>query len=136
MGYSDINFTRNKISYQSFMGSISKDMRRLEKEARSKAGTHVRKALRRVCSSLFGSDSNITKGVGKRDQKTVTLVGVGPPAQAAHLIEFGTEERFHSEDSKFGPNHPTGKIDAKPFVVPTYEAEAPAVKEILSKEWF
>jgi len=120
----------NILNYESFMGDISKDLHRYAKDAVRKAGKHVKSKLKQKSTQKFGASSNITKGIGSKFLKTTSIVGVGPPAHAAHLIEFGTDDRFQKS------GHPTGHIAPDPFVFPTYAEESPAVVAILSKEWF
>lgn len=131
------NFTKstrktsgNTLRYDGFMGGISKDLHKQAKRAITMASTHVMKKLKEKTTQKFGAGSNITKGVGKKMLKTTGIVGIGPPAQAAHLIEFGTDPRYKESGGY------TGYIVPDPFVIPTYVEEVPAVEKILSKEWF
>ena len=120
----------NTLKYESFLGDIDKEINAIARKRRIIAGNHVKKKLRQVASQKFGASSNITKGIGSKQLKTSSVVGVGPPAQAAHLIEFGTDERYQRK-GKY-----TGRIKKDPFVFPVYIAEAPEVERILSEEWF
>lgn len=118
------------LRYEGFLGDIDKEINKIARQRRIIAGNHVKKELRKVCVQKFGVDSGITKGIGSKQLKNTSIVGVGPPAQAAHLIEFGTDERYQRK-GKF-----TGRIKKDPFVFPVYVAEAPTVEKILSEEWF
>ena len=118
------------LRYESFLGDIDKEINAIARKKRIKAGNHVKEKLRQAATQKFGADSNIVEGIGSKQLKTTSIVGVGPPAQAAHLIEFGTDERYQRK-GKY-----TGKIKKDPFVFPVYIAETPEVERILSEEWF
>ena len=124
------SFSSAAVKYKSFLGDVEKEMSKVEKRQRVKAANRVRKELRKVTALKFGAGSDITKGVGSRNMKNTSIVGVGPPAQAAHLIEFGTDERYQLS-GKY-----TGRINPDPFVFPTYVKMVPEVRRILSEEWF
>jgi hypothetical protein len=112
------------------MGDIDKEINKAMRRQRIKAGNHVKRKLRARCREKFGAESNITKGIGSKHLKTATIVGVGPPAQAAHLVEFGTDERYQKNGKH------TGRIKKDPFVFPVYVEESGAVRKILEEEWF
>lgn len=130
MAYRNRKISGKNLRFESYLGDIEKEMNKQEKKARAKAGRHVRKKLKVKAVQRFGIDSDITKGIGLKNLPRVTLVGVGPPAQAMHLIEFGTDARF----TKSGKA--TGHVKAKPLIIPTLEEEAVTVGQILNKEWF
>lgn len=130
MARTNRKFTGKTLRYESFLGDIDKEMRKAERRQRIKAGRHVKKKLKEKCTDKFGADSDITKGIGSKNLKTSTIVGIGPPGQAAHLVEFGTDERYQQSGKH------TGRIIADPFVFPVYVAETPKVVSILREEWF
>ena len=130
VGYTNKKFKAKNLLYESFLADIDREMNKAARRQRTKAGKHVKKKLKQKTTQKFGADSNITKGIGLKNLKKTTIVGVGPPAQAAHLIEFGTDERYH-ESGKY-----TGRIKADPFMIPVYREESPVVQQILAKEWF
>lgn len=120
---------KNTFKLELNFGDVQKEIDKTEKKKRAKATKHVAKVLKQNASSKFGTDSNITKGIGHINEKFESKVGVGPPAYHAHLVEFGTDSRY----TKGGK--PTGYIKADPFMIPTFEEEAAAVERILYEEW-
>jgi HK97 gp10 family phage protein len=120
----------SSFKFKSFIKEIDKKMDKEERHARTEAAKHVRKRLKDVSISRFGRNSNITKGIGYKNLKKSTVVGVGTPGNHAHLIEFGTDDRY----TKAGK--PAGHVTANPFVIPTFEEEKDKIIEILRKEWF
>ena len=134
MAYMNKNFSGKNFKYESFMGDIIKDMNKAERQQRTKAAKHVKKKLKQKTTQKFSADSNITKGIGYKNLKRTSIVGVGPPAQAAHLIELGTDERYHKTGRQKGKY--TGRIKADPFIFPVFREETNAVIQILSEEWF
>lgn len=139
MAYSNYRISSGNLKYESYLKDIDKEINKVSRRQRLKAGRYVKKKLREKSVQRFGADSNITKGIGSKNLKAVTIVGIGPPAQAAHLIEFGTDTRYHGQNSKMnkgGKRWYTGHVKAKPFVEPTYRESAPRVQAILSEEWF
>lgn len=119
-----------KLSLETYGKDVIKEMRKAERRQRTKAARYMHKKLKQEAQSRFGAESDITKGVVYRHDKEASLVGMGPPAYAAHLIEFGTDSRY----TKSGK--PTGYIRADPFVFPTFDREAAATIQILSEAWF
>jgi hypothetical protein len=81
---------------------------------------------------------NLVKGIlyVNDDKHHESKVGVGPPAHHAHLMEFGTQNRtvLNYRGVK-GKQKNVGRVLPHPFVQPTFEEEAGAVKEILSERW-
>lgn len=64
------------------------------------------------------------------------IVGMGPPAHHAHLLEFGTVPRtVKNWKGKKGQSHTSGRVLPRPFMGPTFQEEAPAVERILSGAW-
>lgn len=118
------------VKFTSFLDEIEKEMGRAEKEQRKEAARYLRKQLKSVAKEKFGSQSDITAGVRYANYRDFSEVGMGKPAYHAHLIEFGTDNRF----TKAGKS--TGYIKADPFVFPTFNREKNAVIDIMSKMWF
>lgn len=128
----------NKSTYKSFVKDIFSDMKEIESETLREASKHVRKKMKKKVSKKVKSMpgmppglnvGNLKKGIKFEIQKSfigkVAFVGVGPPAQHAHLLEFGTIERH----TKKGVSK--GKVLARPFVIPTFDEESEAVKRIM-----
>jgi len=57
------------------------------------------------------------------------LVGVGPPAQHAHLLEFGTQER-HTKSGKY-----TGRVLRRPFLLSTFLEESDNIRKMMGISW-
>lgn len=124
-----------KLDFKSHIKQIEKDMAAAEKKQRAKAARFLDGKLKETATQRFGSNSDITKGVDHRNDKTESKVGVGPKAYAAHLIEFGTDKRFTTKGIGSGAKG-TGFIKADPFVFPTFEENASEVVNIMSEVWF
>ena len=119
-----------KVSFHSYLKDIQRDLDKFERKARMKAARFLKKKLKEKTTSLFGASSNITKGINHKHTKFSSLVGFGPKAYAAHLIEFGTDSRF----KKSGKG--TGHIAANPWIFRTMESNSLAVMKILQEAWF
>jgi len=75
-------------------------------------------------------------GVYHKNEKKRSLVGYGPDAYHAHLIEFGTDQRFvKNYRGKPGVRKGVGRMEKRPILQPVLESEAGAVKRILSETW-
>ena len=118
------------LKFTSYVSKVQKEMEAAEKKQRAKAAKYLTDRLKDEASLKFGAGSSMVKGVGHRNDKDESRVGMGPPAYSAHLIEFGTDSRF----TKSGKA--TGHIQAKPFIFPLFDREAGAVTQILQEEWF
>lgn len=117
------------ITLKSYFGKVQKELDKSERKVRTKAARHVTKVLKSKAKTRYGKDSNYYKGIGYKNYKDVTKVGVGPPAFHAHLIEFGTDPRYTTAGKS------TGKMPEAPLIIPTFEAEKEAVANILITEW-
>lgn len=125
--------------FTSYLKSIESDLRKSQKRALKRAALHlkkkVREKLRNVSPSAPGQppgkvSGDLLKGIGTKSLKDSELIGAGPPAQHAHLLEFGTKDRTVKKSGKM-----VGHVKPRPFLGPTFEAEAENVKEILSEKW-
>lgn len=128
----------NKNTYKSFVNEVFSDMKEIENETLREAAKHVRNKMKKKVSKKVPSSpgmppglnvGNLKKGIRFEIKKSimgkVAFVGLGPPAQHGHLLEFGTIERY----TKKGV--PKGKVLARPFVIPTFDEESEAVKRIM-----
>lgn len=137
-----------KVSFVSNLNSIVKDIKASDKRNRTEAAKYLVKKIRAKIStkSFDGVHSkpgetpyvlsgNLKKGIGYEHVKgeDKTKVGAGSPGWYAHILEFGTSERI--ETTKGGKTRTTGKIIARPFILPTFDEEKEAVEDILSKNW-
>src|SRR5690606_24660187 len=132
---------RNQVVIKSFAKQIEKDLKKARRVKLQKVGQHVRKAIRDKIKHKRISQpgeppgrfsGNLYKGIGyqvKPDDEEV-LVGAGPPAYHAHLLEFGTEQRTVEKTGK-----DAGRVEARPFLLPTFEEEKDEIERILSEEW-
>lgn len=121
--------------YQSFVKDVFSDIVKIEKNTLKEAAQHVRKKMRKKVSKKGKSfpgmppgknTGNLRKGIkyAIRDRDSA-LIGLGPPAQHGHLLEFGTSVRY----TKNGVSK--GQVLPRPFVRPTFEEEADAVNKIM-----
>lgn len=133
--------TKTKISFKSFAKQIERDLKKGRREKLKKAGQHVQKAIKEKVKTKRISQpgeppgrfsGNLYKGIGYqvKPEDEEVLVGARPPAYHAHLLEFGTEQRTVEKTGK-----DAGKVEARPFIFPTFEEEKEEVKRILSEEW-
>ena len=133
------------LKYQNFSKSIITDFKKKEKSATTKAAQHVKKKMKEKVSNSGlsqpgqppGKDTgDLQKGIDYQPISHAVLVGVGPPAYHAHLLEFGTQMRtvknYHGKD---GVQVSSGRVEPRPFVFPTFEEETPEVERILSEKW-
>jgi HK97 gp10 family phage protein len=125
-------------SLKSSLKMIEKEISIAERKLRNRAAIHVRDRIREKISgpgpSAAGSppgkhSGNLKKGIRIKDLGQETLVGAMAPAWHAHLLEFGTDERF----LKSGKS--VGGVKPRPFIFPTFEEEKSNVQQILSEAW-
>lgn len=69
---------------------------------------------------------------GRRRPKGEVEVFIGSDAPHAHLLEFGTTQRFYK--TKTGKSKSTGSINATPFLRPAWDATKKQAKDILFSE--
>ncbi|MBN1604620.1 MAG: HK97 gp10 family phage protein [Chitinispirillaceae bacterium] len=132
----------SKFKFTSYLKDVQRDLDKGEKRNRKKAAAHLVSKLKENLSKEYPAGTasppgaapglvsgDYKKGIGSKDIGNATLVGVGPPAYHAHLLEFGTEDRF-TKDGTF-----RGRVEPRPVVYPTFEAEADEVKKILSEPY-
>lgn len=133
-------------SFYSEIEKVIKDIEKGEFNARKRAAQHLRKKMRQKVSSKTKSASgnppgrgtgNLRKGIIYVNGKERTKVGVGPPAQHAHLLEFGTEERYVKKinGKKLSKPKYVGRVLPRPFVFPTFDEERTTVERIMSETW-
>jgi len=129
----------NKSFYKSFVKDVSSDIDKLEGETLKEAAKHIRKKMKEKVSkktkSLPGmppgfNRGNLKKGIKYEITKSIytgktAFVGLGAPAQHGHLLEFGTAMRYTKKGVA------KGRVLPRPFVIPTFEEESEAVKNIM-----
>lgn len=132
---------KNQVVIKSFAKQIEKDLKKARRAKLQKAGQHVRKAIRDKIKYKRISQpgeppgrfsGNLYKGIKYevQEEEDAVLVGAGPPAYHAHLLEFGTERRTVGKTGK-----DAGRVEARPFLLPTFEEEKEEIERILSEEW-
>jgi hypothetical protein len=136
------------VRLESYIREVIRDIDKAEKRVRTKAAQHLFKKMKEKVNDQYfkGYHSipgeppgkmtgNLQKGIGAKDidSQYKTLVGVGPPAHHAHLLEFGTVERY--TPVKNGKTRRSGRVAPRPFVFPTIVEEAENVGKILSERW-
>lgn len=126
--------------YKSYLDKVLKDMDKAEKKNLKKAASHVAKKLRQKLKVTAGRSlpgqppgkvsGELIKGVRyKVINRDSALVGFGPPAYHAHLMEFGTRIR----KTKKGVNK--GHVLPRPALIPVFNEEAKNVINIMSEPW-
>jgi HK97 gp10 family phage protein len=128
---------------------IAKTISNLEKSQNKlldEAANHVKNAMKRKVSARGGSSKpgdpprrdsgDLYRGIKTAKRGDARLVGVGKPAQHAHLLEFGTGPRIVlNYAGKKGVRKDVGRVVPRPFMRPTFVEESDAVEKILSKAW-
>ncbi len=124
---------------------IIKEMSISERRSLIAAGSYLKKKLKEKVSSKGislpgnppGRDKgDLIKGIDYQPIEHAVLVGVGPPAYHAHLLEFGTQLRtVKNYRGHEGVEVSSGKIEPRPFLVPTFDEEVEEVEKILSENW-
>lgn len=129
----------NEFTIKSYIKDIEKEIQQAEREKLKKAAQHVHKKIRDKIKHRRISQpgeppgrysGNLYKGIGYSVGKDEAIVGTKPPANHAHLLEFGTEQRTVKKTGK-----DAGKVVARPFLLPTFDEEKETVKNILSEKW-
>jgi len=110
------------------MKDVFKDIEKAEKKVLKEAAVHVQLKMKEKAKNKFKKKTGaLLKGIGyKIIDRDTALVGAGPPAYHAHLLELGTMDR----KTKTGLSK--GRIIKTPFMIPTFEEESEAVKRIMS----
>lgn len=132
----------NKFSFTSYLKDVEKNIDAVKDVRLTKAAKHVAKKMREKASDVWEPGTGpmpgeppakrtgeLVKGIGYEAELGEMFVGVGKPASHAHLLEFGTEDRY---DKK---GHYKGRVAPRPFVYPTFEEESETVKKIMSESW-
>lgn len=125
-----------KMKFISNFNSVTKKIENTERKVRKKASSYLKKKLKQKVKKKYGN-GNLYKGVYKKDLINISLIGFGPPAHHAHLIEFGTDARFIKKyHGKPGVKVSSGRMIADPILETVFEEENIKIEEILSKRWF
>jgi HK97 gp10 family phage protein len=128
------------------IAKIIRDLEKSQDKLLDQAAIHVRNAIKRKVSQRGGTSragdpprrdtGDLYRGIKWAKRGDYRLVGVGKPAQHAHLLEFGTAPRVvKNYAGKQGIRKDVGRVIPRPFMRPTFAEEADKVAEILSKPW-
>lgn len=127
---------RKEFKFKSYFNEINNEIDRGEFRNRKKAVRYVAMKLKQQVKKNFGK-GDLYKGVGFEDGPVESKVGYRHPAQHAHLVEFGTDNRFilnyKGKKKNIKPIKPMPKI---PTLLPVLEREVVNVRNILSEPWF
>lgn len=120
-----------------FDHKIFDDLDKAEKKRLSTAARYVVKKVKENVRRTWKKQSgNLLKGVVNKPLQHAQLVGYGPPAYHAHMLELGTVKRtVKNYMGKKGVAVSVGHIKPKPVLFPTFEQEAGEVENILAKAW-
>jgi HK97 gp10 family phage protein len=129
-----------------YVAKVIKDLEKSQEKLLDQAANHVKTAMKRKVSQRGGSSKpgdpprrdsgDLYRGIKWVRRGDARLVGVGKPAQHAHLLEFGTGPRVvKNYGGKSGVTKEVGRVVARPFMRSTFVEETSAVEAILSKAW-
>jgi hypothetical protein len=115
---------------------VASDMKKFELRNRKKAVRYFIKRLKAVVRKRYGKESDLFKGIGFIHRKKYSKAGFGRPAYHAHLIEFGTDERFvQNYMGNVGQIKDVGKIKKNPILSPVINSTKDKIIDILSEPW-
>jgi hypothetical protein len=125
----------NAFKFKSYYDEINKEIDKGELRNRKKAVRYVARKLKLQVKRNFGK-GNLYEGVGYEDGTIESKVGYKAPAQHAHLVEFGTDERFiRNYKGQPGAIVSAGTMPKIPTLLPVIEQQKDKVTEILSEPW-
>jgi len=123
---------------------VCADLDKAQERELDKAAAYLRQKLKDKVSkkriSLPGEppgrqSGNLKKGIKFTREPGNRFIGVGSPAQHAHLLEFGTGPRLVKNYRGKGMSKLVGPQAPRPFIIPTFEEESDNIKKILSEQW-
>ena len=130
----------------SYIKQVIADLEKAQGKNLDKAAAYLRGKLKdKVSKKSISSPGDppgmrtgdLKKGIKfvRKDNDT-RLVGVGPPASHAHLLEFGTGPRIVKNwMGHKGITKDVGPMKARPFMAPTFAEEDENVANILAEQW-
>jgi len=122
-----------KMNLQSIISDLDKAEGTRLIQAAKYIKTKLKENVRKVHHKITG---NLEKGIDYQALEHSVLVGYGPPAYYAHMLEFGTVRRtVKNYLGAPGVEVKVGYIKPTPVIFPTFDQESGAVEEILSKPW-
>lgn len=128
-----------KGSFKSYVKQINKDLESISKERIKESAKYLQGKIKDKIKNKNISQpgqppgkrsGDLLKGIKYdiKDNETA-LIGVGPPASHAHLLEFGTMERRKKD------GRPTGRMIKRPFLLPTFIEESGNIRKMMSGYW-
>lgn len=120
-----------------YINEVIRDLERAEKKRLLEAARHVVGKLKENTRKQWKRHTgNLQKGIGHKELPHAVLVGYGPPAFHAHLLELGTQHRVVKNYlGAPGVEVKVGRIKARPVIFPTFEQETAEVERIISIPW-
>lgn len=126
---------KNVWTFKGYGAEINRQMIQGEKRNRRKAVSYLSRKLRLEVKKRWGKN-NLYEGIGHVTYERESRVGFHKPAQHAHLLEFGTDQRFvKNYMGKDGVVVSSGAAEPKPFFRPLLQREKGKVEDILSEPW-
>lgn len=122
------------VYYTSFFDEVNKQLNKGEKRNRLKAVRYLARKLRLEIKKEYGKN-DLYEGIDYDHGETISRFGYTKPAYHAHLIEFGTDERFVKNWRKTGKGKSVGRMPKKPIFIPFIQKEADNVGSILAEPW-
>lgn len=122
------------VTFKSNIDKINKDLEKQEKLSREQAGKYSSGKIKEEVLRKFGQ-GDLYKGSGALQKlRYKTRVGFKKPAYHAHLVEYGTDERFiNNYRGKKGVKVSSGKMPKNPFFDELLEREADNTSRIMSQ---
>lgn len=118
----------------SFISDVNREIQKGERRNRLKATRYITKQLKKEVAEKYGK-GNLYEGIDYVHYDDLSKFGFTKPAQHAHLVEFGTDERFvKNYRGHKGISKSVGKMPKdKPVFRPVVRREALKVGEILAE---
>lgn len=141
MGYtmislpSPVYLKKKNFIFISYVDRFEKKMWEADKKARLKAVKYLKVKLRQLIKNKWGK-GDLYKGVDYYNGRRISKIGFHKPAYHAHLLEFGTDERFvmnfkgHEALIKS-----VGRMEKQEFFKPFLNDEKNNVIEIINYQW-
>jgi hypothetical protein len=153
---------KTNMKFINHIKSITSEIDKISSEKTKEASEYLKEKIKSKISGTTRSGpgqpparatGDLIKGVGyKKTSPTTALVGFHHPAEHAHLMELGTKIRStkgrkskikkpkrgkKSKENLERIKQPrnTGKVDKRPFLLPTFEEEKENIKKLMSTGW-
>ena len=132
--YRKISGRANVWELTSYIADVNREIQKGERRNRLKATRYITKKLKQEVKNKYG-EGNLYKGIDYVHYDDLSKFGFTKPAQHAHLIEFGTDERFvKNYRGHKGVYKSVGRMkNDKPVFRPVVLREAANVGKILAE---